>query len=222
MHHIKGLAALSVMVFLTPGFLTAADLIEAWAPGLSDFEFYIQTGGEAGETVSSLALGYGAGHGFSLGLILNNEHGGPEQLGAVAFWSRDLAVDRQLDVWIYSEATPAEDQESNEWQLGIEWSWVSGRMQPYLRPSVTRSEDGYHWQQLLGLMLPLDPVELHLELSAEIAASRAYDLRFAVGPNITLSEAVELLPEISWTRHPGSHETSWALSLGCILTRSPG
>ena len=203
--------------FIVPG-LRAADLIEEWAPGLSDLEFYWGGSLEDGGTDSTMVLGYGAGAGFSLGLLISHAGSEADHAGAVAIWSSPKG---SVDFWVLT--TPSIEREiassGISWEFGMEWSGkCAGANVVYFRPSRLFDDSGGHWHPLVGLMVPLSPIELHFELSSEEPEEGSWPLHLAVGPNFAVSGAVEIIPEISWINEGHDLKSHWEWSLGVIIT----
>jgi len=211
-----------LFMILGPAFTgDTADLIEPWAPGFSDIEFY--AGGTRGEglTAASLVLGYGAPHGFSLGLLGTHFPDDADEVGIVAIWTTDLGDTRDLDLWILT-APPIERELQGagiSWEFGFEWSVAmqSGAVW-YLRPSLVRQSSDWYSHPLVGLMIPLEPVELHIEISSEEPEGGRWPVHLAVGPNVLLSDTVELIPEFSVIDDRVHSELVWEASIGVIVT----
>ncbi len=201
--------------------LNAADLIEPWDAGLSDFEIYFGGSRDDGLTDFSLLLGCGAGGGFSIGAFFNHYSGEADELGIVGIWTAQL--DRGFDLDLWALTAPRIERETISggvhWEMGSELSWdASKKTILYARPSLLFSREGSRWHPLLGLMHEYGAVELHLELSSEEPLFGAWPMHLAIGPNVRFSKRLELIPELSIIVDRGSSSTSWAFSIGLILT----
>ncbi|RMF86103.1 MAG: hypothetical protein D6739_03635, partial [Nitrospirae bacterium] len=108
------------------------------------------------------------------------------------------------------------------WAAGGELSVELAGWTPYLR--LDRSVDGGRasLHPLAGAMVPLagGRLELHLELSSEEPEGGPWPVHLAVGPNLHLSEAVELLPEVSVVREGATGESGWAVTVGVVVDPS--
>jgi len=198
--------------------LRAADLIEAWDPGLTDLELYC--GGDSRNELGNIAtiLGYGAGGGFSLGLLFNHYNQDTDQAGFLAIWS---SRDGNLDFWVLT--APAIEREiissGISWEFGMEWSRDLNRAGTfYVRPSRLFDKGSGHWHPLVGIMYPLPPIELHIEISSEEPETGVWPVHIAVGPNFRLSRSIEIIPEISFIDEQLATGGRWEWSLGMIIT----
>jgi len=198
--------------------IEAADLIEPWGSGFSDIEFYAGGNLHGAFDDSAAVFGFGAPHGFSIGLLFNHYQEGVDEIGAVAIWTNPAA---NLDFW-FSAATSLEKEEEPgdiSWDLGMEWSreLLPGSI-VYFRPSYIYDGSRGRVHPLLGVMRKISIVELHLEISSEDPEHGPWPLQLALGPNFSLSKSIEILPEFSWTWDRSRHERDLAFTLGFILT----
>lgn len=210
-------AVLSILTVAAP--IGAADLIEPWAPGWSDLELFT-TWEEGGRPNGSTTLGIGLDGGFSVGFSLA---GGadPADVGLILVWSRDLGRRGELDLFAEANAATHEvELDGLGRSYGCEWSAPPTRPhRPYLRLTATRHDDGYRWHPLLGWNLPAGRLDLHLELSSEQPEPGGrWPLHLAIGPNLALTDEIELLPELSLLYDRATGELEPALTLGVVTT----
>ncbi len=208
-----------LLILLRAPLLFPADLIEPWDPGFSDAEFYLATAEDSGSISSAALAGFGLGKGFSLGLLLSHLSGGSTRIGGLAVWSTSLSDSQDLDFWAVTEvfSDREADPERIQLEVGAEWSFRLGSAQPYFRPSFFFDGDGGHWHPLIGMMHPVGPVELHVELSSQEPLGGRWPIHLAIGPNFEVSHGVEILPEISVIHDRESSQTSWVAFLGVVV-----
>ncbi len=198
----------------------AADLIEPPDPGFSEVDVFIFTGDAPFDSGGQVYTGFGLPRGLSVWVGADLLNGGPVRSGVNVMVTRTLCEGMDLDVWldlgVHSSAHEAEIGRA-DWTVGSEWSMEVGSVTPYLR--MDWYDDGAeHVVHLLsGLLVPIGRVDLHLELSSEKPHHGSWPLHVAIGPNVALTGRVELQPELSLLRYPGSSETHWAVSLGLVI-----
>jgi len=199
----------------------AADLVEPWAPGLTNLELHAARadGARRGEVAG--VVGFGVGGAVSLGLLFAEGADDGNHVGAVAVVTRALAGGHAVDGWIeVGRNLTARDAElgSTSVTVGGEWSVTRRRATPYLRFSAAREAGDTAAHPLAGVRLALGArVQLHLELSSHEPARGAWPVHVAVGPNVLLGEAAKLVPELSWVRDRAAGRDEWAISLGVVL-----
>jgi hypothetical protein len=173
----------------------AADLIEPWPVGLSNFELAVAAP-PGGTPSASSVVGFGLLERLSLGFLFAAAE--REETGAriLLLYSQSLGGKGELDAWCEADlAEPSADP-----ACGVEWSAAAGRLVPYARFTLARSEGSTAAVPMLGMMLPLsqNKLQLHLELSSEDAEFGERPWRVALGPNWAFTSRIELLPEVSW------------------------
>jgi len=220
---VVGLVTVLALAVVSPPGVGAADLVEPWDPGFTDIELY-GTAAEGGSSQWVTVAGFGAGHGLSLGLSFVDEGSGSRSAGAIVMLTRRVR-DSDLDIWLeagWDVSAREVELGSVSWAGGGELSTDRGAWVPYAR--MTCSVDGgtARVHPLLGGMMPFfgGRLELHVELSTEEPDAGAWPIHLAVGPNVHLSAAVELLPELSLVHDRARGENSWALTLGVIVDPS--
>ncbi len=208
-----------LLILLQTPLLYTADLIEPWDPGFSDAEFYLATAEESGNTSWAAVAGFGAGKGFSLGVLLSHFNGGSTRIGGLAVWSTSISDSQDLDLWAVTEvfSDREADPERINLEVGAEWSFRTGSAQLYIRPSFFFDGDGGHWHPLVGIMQPVGPVELHLELSSFEPQGGRWPIHLAIGPNFEVSNGVEILPEINLIHGGEPRQTTWVAVLGIVV-----
>lgn len=214
--------------FLFPGApVRAADLIEPWAPGLTDAEIFVGFGDSAADREVTGLVGFGIGRHLSFGLSyasLEEDDGG----GMVLVYTRPLGRWGELDLWgelQMQTATMEAELGAAERAIGFEWSapsrWSRG-VQTYVRVSAARSEGSTHLHPLVGFRIATRTrLDLHVELSGEEPDDGPWPLHLAIGPNLPLNDWLEVVPEIAVIddRAPGGG-TTVAFSLGVVTDPS--
>lgn len=198
----------------------AADLVEPPDPGFSEVDLFAFGGDGRFDSGAQLYAGFGLSGGVSIWAGVDMLNGGPARGGVNVMVTRTLGEGMDLDLWIdlgVHSATHEAEIGRADWTVGSEWSLVAGRLTPYLR--IDWYDDGAsHIVHLLsGLVVPVDPVELHIELSSERPKEGAWPIHLAIGPNVPIGRRAELQPELSLLGIAGSGRMHWAVSLGVIL-----
>lgn len=225
--HLAVLATV-LSVLLIPGrSLRAADLVEPWAPGLTNTELFFTTGESAADRELAGLVGFGIGPHLSLGL----SYASPDQGdggGLILLYTRPLGRWGEVDVWgeLQVQAASMEAElGAAERAFGFEWSaparW-SGKAQPYVRLSAARSEGANRWHPLVGLRIPAGRrLDLHVELSGEEPDSGPWPVHLAVGPNLPLSDWLEVIPEVAVIEERGAGgDSSLLFTLGVVVDPS--
>jgi hypothetical protein len=207
---------------LAAGSVAAADLIEPWDSGFSNFELFVAvTAKPRSRAVASLA-GFGVGGGVSLGTWVSQTDAEESQNGFVGILTRPLSPRMEVDVWgeVVVVNTLDEDARRREaqWGGGTEWSLALPRVVPYARASHASTAEGRQLRGLTGLMLPVGSLlELHLEAAAEQPGAGPWLTSLALGPNLLLHPRVELLPEIAYVIDRAAGEATWVATIGIVI-----
>jgi hypothetical protein len=209
--------SLAVAAALAGQPLAAADLVEPWDRGLSNLELFTQFEEGLGPQTST-TIGFGLPASLSIGLSLASG-ATPDTVGLTLYWSRDLGRAGAFDLIFQTDTETGESELGAAARLiGVEWS-TPGSGGPYLR-WMTVSEDGRtRHHPLVGFVVPFDRVELHLELSSEEPEpGGSWPIHLAVGPNLRITDDLELLPELSVLYDRRSGEISTAFSIGFVTS----
>lgn len=205
----------------------AADLIEPWAPGLTNAELFVGFGDSSSDREVTGLVGLGIGRHLSFGLSfasLEEDDG----TGMVLLYTRPLGRWGEVDLWgeLQMQTTTMEAElGAAERAFGFEWSapsrWSRG-VQTYVRLSAARAEGATHLHPLLGFRIATrSRVDLHVELSGEEPDSGPWPIHLAIGPNLPVNDWLEVVPEVAVIddRGPGG-ETTFAFSLGVVTDPS--
>jgi hypothetical protein len=216
---------LATTIACTCATATAADLVEPWAPGLSELEIYLSSDITQDELQWSSLIGGAVLPALSVGVAFQNVGGRTSRVGAVAVWTTRVSRRTSIDVWgeVGLDRTPVEAElGSVSFAVGTEWSRDLGGVTPYSRLSYTVDEDMNSAHTLLGLKVPIGSLlELHLEASSLEPETGPWPIHLALGPNLVLSPRLKILPEVSWIRDRATSEAAWVLTLGvCMDPRS--
>ncbi len=206
---------------LVPLAAAGADLVDPWAPGLSNLELHVShSEGDRQPTVSGV-LGFGVGGWLSLGVLLVNGPDDGRGVGLVAVATRSWAGGHALDVWaeVGQRLVPREAELGRACATaGAEWSLAREPATPYLRVSVSRESAVTTMHPLVGARVRVaSRVELHLELSSEEPEGGPWPLHLAVGPNLLLGRTVKVVPEVSYVRDRNRGDGTWSFSLGVVV-----
>ena len=207
---------------LALGPAAAADLIEPWDSGFSNFELFVAvTAKPSSRAVASLA-GFGVADGVSLGTWISRTDAEESQNGFVGILTRPLSPRMEVDVWGEIVVVDTLDQDERrrevQWGVGTEWSLAFPRVVPYARASHASTVEGGQLRGLTGLMLPVGSLlELHLEAAAEQPGAGPWLTSLALGPNLLLHPRVELLPEIAYVNDRAAGETTWVATIGIVI-----
>ncbi|MFZ5786813.1 MAG: hypothetical protein ACOY3Y_10260 [Acidobacteriota bacterium] len=200
---------------------TAADLVQPWAPGLSELEVFVTHENGQDEPQWSALVGGMLVPGLSVGVAFQYADGRTSRLGAVAIWTTEFSSRTSVDVWgeVGLDRTPVEAElGAVSFAAGAEWSRDLGGAIPYSRASYTVDDDVGSAHTLLGLKIPIGSlVELHIEASSREPEFGPWPLHLAVGPNIVLSPTLKLLPEVSWIHDRAASESTWVLTFGVCM-----
>lgn len=220
------LAVLSAGLASAPA-VRAADLVEPWAPGLTNTELFFTTGESAADRELAGLVGFGIGPHLSLGLSYAAPVDG-DGGGLILLYTRPLGRWGEVDAWgelqvqtasMEAELGAAERAFGFEWSAPARWS---AKAQPYVRLSAARSEGATRWHPLIGLRIPAGRrLDLHVELSGEEPDAGPWPVHLAVGPNLPLSDWFEVIPEVAVIEERGAGgESSVVFSLGVVVDPS--
>jgi hypothetical protein len=203
----------------------AADTIEAWDVGVSDYEMYVAGASGDEPSVVSGVVGAGITDRFSLGVTtelawIADERAGRWGLTAFyALYQGSVELDLLGDL-----GSDAFGVDGRAWQLGFELSLPGYAVVPYTRDYyVGSADDGFEAAALLvgsKVAMSHDRVQVHVELGAEISDSNRPPLSVALGPNITVADSVELIPEVKYVFAEQGAEDQWFICVGAIVTYS--
>ena len=194
----------------------AADLVEPWAPGFTNFELHVA--GErpaAGSLASVVGIGVGGGLSLGVGAAVGDDL---SETGLVLLYARGLDRFGELDLWAEAVRSAGGGAgEETATSVGCEWSRAVGPAVPYARLVGTRTGGETTVEPLLGLMVPWRRVELHLELSATAFEGGAWPVRLAVGPNLPLPDGMELVPEVALEWDPAAADLGASFGVGIVV-----
>jgi hypothetical protein len=196
-----------------PSAAPAADLIEPFDPGFTDLELYWAGDLAADERGASGLIGFGLGHGLSLGVGMSGAAGDVGTTSVSLVYSRSLGRGGELDAWF---ARGISGDGAGDLEAGVEWSRDFAGTVPYAR-LAWRREDAAGAAFVLGLALDRRRVDLHFELAAERDPEGAWPLRLAVGPNVRFGAGAEAIPELALVRDPATGDLVAEVSLGIVL-----
>ncbi len=205
----------------SPGW--GADTIEAFEPGVSDFE----AGWSGDSSGGALSATVGAGLSRRLSLSASMEQGlaasESTSMGVGAFLGlheRWAGVDLFGELgWDQVAASPT------GWMVGLELDDPRHMIMPYLRTAVAGSLAGSVAEGVMELGLatsePLHGVQPHLELAVAVDWQGYAGIDLGLGPNLSISDSVELIPELRASWAPELEAPALAATVGVIVTRAP-
>jgi hypothetical protein len=216
--------ALPAFLLLAPSAQAwAADTVEAFEPGVSDFEAGVSSDGR----VSAVAAAVGVGLTPLLSVSASLERGlvsqQPTTLGMGTFLGLH---DRWVGLDLFGELGWDQVQGApTGWLAGLELDDPRHMVMPYLRAAVAGSLTGPAEAGMLELGVttsePLRGVHPHLEAALKVDWQGHAGTELALGPNLSLGEGVELIPELRAGWGPDQEGTSWTGTVGVIVTRAP-
>jgi hypothetical protein len=215
--------ALFTLLVALPSAVEAADTLEAFEPGVSDFEAGFATDG-AGGAVSAV-VGAGLTRQLSVSTAIEQDLAAadPTAFGVGAFLGLH---DRWVGVDLFGEFGWDGTQGAPDgWMAGLELDDPRRLVMPYLRTAVAGSFSGMVEEGIVELGVttvePLGRVQPHLELAMALDWQGYAGLDVAVGPNLALGDSVELIPELRTSWSMESPDPAVSATVGVIVTRAP-
>lgn len=189
---MKGVLLCALILFHSPSW--ALDTTEAFAPGLSDFEFY----GSHSRSERTLSLVTGYGHSHWLNPSLGIEH-------RTETTSEEAAIDTSFSIsnfaTVFSGLVEVDvlagfcSKEDAGLFIGDEWTLPLGRYVPYLSNSFESNQGEFNHTATLGLSFQQNQnIELFAESGWDMSQGGEHT-SLALGVNVLSTAGLEVLAE---------------------------
>lgn len=215
---------LSVFALLIGSAARAADTVESFERGITDYELHSshhlpRTGAPETELTAVVGAGLGDRVALSTAISLDPLQGGDSAFAGAGVWVGAVLGDVALD--LLGELGWGVGSPVTEWGLGFELDDRRRALVPYLRTMA--------WAQGAGALVVVEPTvglalrpgearfQPHLELSTSVGSEGMGSAVISMGPNMVLADWVEMVPDITVGLGPNC-DCGWAFTLGFIGT----